>query len=79
MHLKTTSTSQNTPRGRRSLITFGGPHACTWRFLGDVAIKLTSVHLVTNYEMKSPERRTDLMIMTDITIPVTFKEVSNEQ
>lgn len=62
----------------------GGPHACPGRFLADIAIKLTLVYLLTNYEIKYPEGRSErpadgkrnLIITPDMTLPIMFKEVS---
>ncbi|KAJ4423380.1 hypothetical protein N0V82_001984 [Gnomoniopsis sp. IMI 355080] len=62
----------------------GGPHACPGRFLADIAIKLTLIYLLGNYEMKYPEGRLErpadgrrnLMITPDMTLPIMFKEAS---
>lgn len=62
----------------------GGPHACPGRFLADIAIKLTLVYLLTNYEIKYPEGRSErpadgkrnLIITPDMTLPIMFKQVS---
>lgn len=62
----------------------GGPHACPGRFLADIAIKLTLVYLLTNYEIKYPEGRSErpadgkrnLIITPDMTLPIMFKEAS---
>lgn len=61
----------------------GGPHACPGRFLADVAIKLTLIYFITNYDIKYPEGRAErpadgkrnLMITPDMTIPIMFKRI----
>lgn len=60
----------------------GGPHACPGRFLADVAIKLTMIYFITNYDMKYREGRTErpangrrnLMIIPDMTVPIMCKQ-----
>lgn len=64
----------------------GGPHACPGRFLADVAVRLTLICFITNYDIKYPEARMErpsdgrrnLIIMPDMTVPIMFREILKE-
>lgn len=64
----------------------GGPHACPGRFLADVTIKLILICLLTHYDIWYPkgvtsrplDTRRNLMITSDMTIPILFKEKKTE-